>query len=238
MTKTLPLDTPNLVAAAARLRRTMRVWAVLMGAAGAITFAVNSAGHRVLALPWLAAAATLGFGQQPAYLALVAMVWGLSLIHFVPGVAGVFGIDPMVPAAGSSVATVGLILVRVVLLVTAWNQFLLYRLLYGTETATGLDPKLPHIPEVVPNQTDLLALTSRAVGAVGLIAGLAATAGGAASSTMLGLGMSLSVVGLGLGVGAAFSPTRQRGAALFGVGLSALAFLTSLIVGRWLAQTP
>jgi hypothetical protein len=126
--------------------------------------------------------------------------------------------------------------VRVILLVTAWNQFLLYRLLYGTEAATGLDPSLPSIPEMIPNHSDLLALASRALGAVSLIASMAAgTSAGSWSSYLLGFGISLSVIGLGLGLGAAFSPTRRRAAALTGAGLSAFSFVASLAIGRWLA---
>jgi hypothetical protein len=44
------------------------------------------------------------------------------------------------------------------------------------------------------------------------------------------LGGSLGAVAIGLGLGAAFSPTRERPAALLGVGLGLIGYITAVFV--------
>ncbi len=169
------------------------------------------------------------------------LVWGLSLIQFVPGVRQVFGADPLSPLIGNTaVETVALILVRGLLMVTAWSQFLLYRWLYGTESATGLDPGLRPIPEMIPNRTDLLAQLGRALGSLAVLAAFAAAAAGGtiAGARLLEASLAMAILGVGLGLGVAFSPTSRRGAALLGAGLSTSAYLMSLALGRWLTPGP
>jgi hypothetical protein len=104
-------------------------------------------------------------------------------------------------------------------------------MLYGTAQASGLDPALPPVPEVIPNHSDRLALWSAALGALGLLAawGGAALAPAAWTIGVRTLAVAAAAFALGLGLGAAFSPTRRRGAALAGAGLGALAFLSAFI---------
>ncbi|MEX0787349.1 MAG: hypothetical protein WD040_00980 [Anaerolineales bacterium] len=235
MPKPLSLESPNLKEALTRLTRTLRVWAVLQGTTGLLTLYTNSNDHPFEAVPWLVAAALTVTGRQPAYLALVAFQWGISLASFLPGVRTVFGADPLVaPPDVGPVGIAGLALVRVLFLVTAWNQFMLYRLLYGTENASGLDPKMASIPEIVPNHTDTIALIARALGGIGLIATAAAVflSGTGISGLTLGLARASAILAIGLGLGAAFSPTRRRGTALTGIGTGAAGFLLSLALGR------
>lgn len=234
MPRDLPKETPNLKLAVTRLRRTLWVWAALMSGMGLLTLYSNP-GHPFEAFPWLVAGALMTFGTQPAYLALSAFQWGVSLTSFVPGVRYAFGADPLVaPPDVGPVGLVGLALVRLVFLVTAWNQFLLYRLLYGTQGAAGLDPKLRPIPAMVPNRTDSLALAGRLLAvsslAVSLVGGFLIPAAPAALS--LGLARALSTLAMGLGLGAAFSPTRRREAALLAIWIGSAGFLLSLALAR------
>lgn len=235
MPKTLPAESPNLKEALTRLTRTLRVWAVLQGTTGLLTLYTNSNDHPFEAIPWLFAAGLTLTSRQPAYLALVAFQWGISLASFLPGVRTVFGADPLVaPPDVGPVGIAGLALVRVLFLVTAWNQFLLYRLLYGTENASGLDPKMASIPEMVPNHTDTIALIARVLGGLGLLATAASVvlSGSGFSGLTLGLARASAILAIGLGLGAAFSPTRRRGTALTGIGTGAAGFLLSLALGR------
>ncbi|MGH2606014.1 MAG: hypothetical protein ACRDG5_05430, partial [Anaerolineales bacterium] len=230
MPKALPVDTPTLTLAVTRLRRTLWVWAALMGGMGLLTLYANP-GHPFESLPWLTAAALMAFGIQPAYLALSAFEWGISLTSFIPGVRYAFGADPLVsPPDVGAVGVAGLALVRVLFLVTAWNQFLLYRLLYGTQVATGLDPNLPVIPEMLPNRTDNLALTGRLLAVLALPASLLSwfLIPAPLDPLALGLARAMSTLAVGLGLGAAFSPTRRRDAALLAIGLGAAGFLLTL----------
>lgn len=233
MPKALPVDTPNLTLAVTRLRRTLWVWAALMGGMGLLTFYANPE-HPFEALPWLAAAALMAFGIQPAYLALSAFEWGISLTSFIPGVRYAFGADPLVaPPDVAPLGVVGLALARILFLVTAWNQFLLYRLLYGTRRAAGLDPNLPAIPEMIPNRTDSLALAGRILAFLSLpVSVLPWFLIPSQRALTLGLARAMSTVAIGLGLGAAFSPTHRRDAALLAVWIGAAGLLVSLALAR------
>ena len=234
MPKALPVDSPNLTLALTRLKRTLWVWAAMMGGMGLLTFYANP-GHPFESLPWLAAAALMALGIQPAYLALSAFEWGVSLTSFIPGVRYAFGADPLVaPPDVGPVGVAGLALVRVLFLVTAWNQFLLYRLLYGTQGAAGLDPTLPAIPEVIPNRTDSLALAGRLLALLSLPPSLLSwfLIPAPLAPLALGLARAISILAIGLGLGAAFSPTRRRDAALLAIWIGSAGFLLSLALAR------
>ncbi len=224
---------PNLRQAAGRLRRTLWVWAALAAGMGVLTASPAIGGSLVPAIGWLAAAALMGLFVQPVLLALAAAQWALSLVTWIPGVALVVGGDPLTtlltPGAFESF---GLALVRVLLAITAWNQFLFYRMLYGTGRAAGLDLRLPPIPEVVPNRTDTWALAARMLGVVAIAAALLALAlTSPARLLAIQAGLVLASLGIGLGMGTAFSPTGRRGAALLGVGVAAAAFVLALAAG-------
>ena len=174
MPEPIPPLASNLQLAAGRLRRTQWVWAALLGAAALLQWlslrgeASTAGALDVAALAF--AAGLLALSVQPAYLALVAVLWGSSLIRLVPGVAQVFGPDILVGVLGNSwLEIAAAALVRIVLMVTAWNQFMLYRLLYGTAAFTGGEHGVAPIPEVIPNRTDRLAGIALLVGSVGLL---------------------------------------------------------------------
>ncbi len=233
MTTDLTSAHPNLRQAATRLRRTMWIWAALAAGMGLLAGAPAGGGELVPALGWLAAAALMALFTQPALLALTAVQWALSMVAWIPGVARISGADALTtllqPGAFESV---GLAIVRVLLAITAWNQFLFYRMLYGTGQAAGLDPNLPPIPEVVPNRSDTWALVGRLLGVAAIVAALIALAlTTPARLILIQVGLLLASLALGLGLGAAFSPTTRRGAALLGAGLGGIGFVLALAAG-------
>ncbi len=191
--------------------------------------------HPMLPLTWLAIAALLVGRPQPVVLGLVAVAWGFSMVFLIPGIQLVLGGDPLaLLLSGSWVETLAQAIVRVLLLITAWNQFLFYRLLYGTQAATGLDPTLEPIPEVLPNPSARASLASRGIGFIGIMSALMAVPlyGSGAGSLLLGLNYGCSVFATGLGLGSAFVPNQHRGIALAGVLLGCLGLIAGLIVGR------
>ncbi len=230
-------ETANLATAVGRMQRSLWIWGGLFAAMGLLTLTQLRTTHPLAAVPWLLGAALLFVVRQPALLALVSVQWGLSLVVLIPGVGAAFGRDPLLAAlTPAPIEAIGLSLVRVLLAVTAWNQFAFYRMLYGTAGASGLNPNLPPIPQVIPNQTDRLAWTSRLMAFGGLVAAPAAVAARSSglSDEVLTLGLILATYAIGLGLGAVFSPTRQRSQALAGVGLGAIGFLGALAAGAFL----
>lgn len=235
MAEPLPVDDPHLKQAATRLQRVQWVWAGLSAAMAVISWITLGPVYPLAGLPWLAAALLLAVYLQPALLALVAVLWLMSLALLIPGMSRLFGPDPITSIFPSGIVVlVGRAAVRLVLGAMAWNQFLLYRMLYGTERATGLPTGARPIPEVIANRTDRLAASSLALAVVAALSLLAATApldpgiGRYAAQ----LGFACSLLGFGLALGAAFSPTDRRPRALVGLGLSLLAFIGVLAVGR------
>jgi hypothetical protein len=113
-----------------------------------------------------------------------------------------------------------------VLALMAWNQFLFYRLLYGTASMASGAERLPPIPEVVPNQTRGLTYYAWA----GSLAGGLCLALGlrlptlAVAAALQSAALGLAVLAIGLGVGVAFSPTQHRGAALAAVVIGGFVF--------------
>ena len=235
MPDTLPPDHPNLVHATARLRRNLWVWAGLFLAMAGLVYATLGPAHLLRVAPWLAAAILLALGRQPAYLALVSIFWGLTLINLVPGSEAALGANPLAASLGSEpLEILGYAIIQAIMMVTSWNQFMFYRMLYGTQGATGLDPDSPLIPEVIPNRTDRLAWSARLLGVASLIAAISAIplarTGGFAWAVEAGLG--LSVFAIGLGLGSAYSPTRKRSRALVGILLGAVGFAICLAVNQ------
>lgn len=240
MPEILSPKAPNLRLAVGRLRRTLWVWAAMFAAlAGLQWFALLRAPDPVAlvgALGLLLAALAMALDPQPAYLALVAVVWGVSLVRLVPGVAAVFGPDILVALIGNSwPEQLAAAIVRILLMITAWNQFMLYRLLYGTAEFGGGDPNAPIIPEVIPNRAPKLAAAGRLMASVALALAVAAIPLTDAGARVLALHLALvlATYGLGLGVGAAFSPMPRRGPAFQAAGIAAAAYLLALIVGAW-----
>jgi hypothetical protein len=125
-----------------------------------------------------------------------------------------------------------LIVVRVIFMASAWNQFLLYRLLYGTQTGHGLEAGKPDIPEVVPNHTNRLAWSARLVGFAALAADLLAIPLRTSSIAphLLSGGVGAAILAIGLGAGVAFSPTDKRDSALVAVALGVIAFFLAALL--------
>jgi len=245
VTSTLSTDTPNLKLGVSRLRRVLWGWALLLAALGALHLTPMRSEPVVpsllAALPYLACAALLASSLQPSYLAMVAAVWGLSVILLVPSVGAVFGADPLgVLLGNSSVERIVVALVRILFMVTAWNQFLFYRLLYGSASFHGVGPPPPFIPPMVENRTDRMAEWSGMLGFLSLMAPILAMGlqGAGLSRPILQVSLVLATFGLGAGLGSAFSPTSRRGTALRGMLLGALGYLLTLAVGAVLRGFP
>ncbi len=186
-------------------------------------------------LPWIAAAILVALRAEPITLALTGLLWGLSLANLNPGVAELLGPDPLTLIFGSgTLEVIVIVLIRLVIVVTALNQFFMFRMLYGTEGMSGLDPDLADIPMVVPNRSNRFALLSRGLGILSLAGNLAAAAllDSNLGLQVLGLSVGCAVFAIGLGLGSAFSPTQRRGAALTGIGLGAVAYLMAIAIGR------
>lgn len=206
----------------------LRFWALLFAAMGVTAWIALRATHPLAALQWIAAAALFALGSQPAYLVLASALWGLSITSLIPGSADLLGPDPLgLLFAGGVFETIVLIFVRIVFAVMAMNQFLFYRMLYGTERMSGLDESMPHIPEVVTNKTNLLGTVAAALAAVALLAVLTGSVvlSGPTAQLMLQGAAIAAMYAVGLGLGTAFSPTDKRATALLGVFFGALAFL-------------
>jgi len=217
------------------LRRNLWVWAGLFLAMAALVYTALGPTHILRIAPWIAGALLLTFGRQPAYLAVVSIFWGLELIHLVPGAEAALGANPLSASLGSGpVEILGYAVLEAVMMVTAWNQFMFYRMLYGTEGVSGLDPDSPVIPEIVPNQTSslawvalILAIASMITAAVAIPLARESRSGWAVETA---LGQSEFAIGLGLGV--AFSPTTRRRVALAGTIMGGAGFVISLAVNQ------
>jgi hypothetical protein len=232
--ETLPIDHPNLQLARRRLQRTQWLWALLLGAMGWLSYGVLRLEHPLAFLPWAAAAILLVIEPQPILLGLVALIWALSLANLIPGVASLLGPDPLTLLFDpGSLETLVVIFVRLVIVVTAMNQFLLYRMLYGTRSTAGLETDMPDIPEIVTNRADGYALAAAILGMLSILVDLSAVplAPRGLGFQALGISLYLAVFAIGLGVGSAFSPTRRRSASLAGIGLGAAAYLIAIALG-------
>jgi hypothetical protein len=232
---TLPHDHPNLIAATARLRRNLWIWAGLFLAMAVLIYTSLGPPHILRAAPWIIGALLFIFGRQPAYLALASIFWGLELIHLVPGAEAALGPNPLSASLGSSpLEMLGYAVLEAVMLITAWNQFMFYRMLYGTQGFSGLDPDAPLIPEVIPNQTSRLAWAALilALGSVIAAAGAIPLARQARSVWAVDTAMGLSEIAMGLGLGVAFSPTTRRRLALAGTLVGVVGFAFSLAINQ------
>jgi hypothetical protein len=232
--ETLSIDNPNLQLARRRLQRTQWLWALLLAAMGSLAFGVLRPQHPLSFLPWVIAAIMLVVEPQPILLALVALIWALSLANLVPSVAAVLGPDPLsMLFDNGTLETLVLIFVRLVIVVTAMNQFLLYRMLYGTQKTQGLDDDLPYIPEVVANRADGYSRSAAILGLVSILVDISAIPLAALGygTQALSLSLGCAIFAIGLGIGSSFSPTTRRSAALLGVGMGAAAYLVAIALG-------
>lgn len=232
----LPPDHPNLLRAAQRLRRILLAWAFLFLGMSVLTALAQTGRAAVSSLVWLAAAALLTLSPQPAYLGLVAVLWGFSLVGLNPQINQALAIDPIALLLNTDTTQqLALAIVRIVLLVMAWNQFLFYRMLYGTQDTAGLDPGLPAIPIVIPRGTDRLARAALGLAVIGMLGFLAAfLAQGRWAGLPLSLAAGMATLAAGLGLGSAFSPTSRRATALAAIALGTLDYLLIMAAVRTL----
>lgn len=174
-------------------------------------------------------------GLQPALLGLVSVTWALSLLGLVPGINGIFALDPIVLLFEAGlIESLALAFVRGVLVVMAWNQLLFYRMLYGTRGTVGLEPGMPDIPEIVPNRTARLETYARWAGISGGLIILAAhfIPNNEIVLPLLSSALGAGMVAVGLGVGVAFSPTESRTAALGSIIFGGIIFLLAIVSAR------
>ena len=247
MPQSLSPDHPNLLRAVSRLRRILIAWAVFFGAMAALTV---FAAPGVIPLQWIAgltllvisaapdpARSSKRFGLQPALLGLVSVTWALSLLGLVPAINQIFALDPIILIFDAGLLeSIALAFVRGILVLMAWNQFMFYRMLYGTQGTVGLESGMPDIPEVVPNRTALLEAIARWSGIAGgaIILVSFAVQSSNALLPMLSSSLGLSMLAVGLGVGVAFSPTERRSAALGSVVVGGIIFVVSILAARLL----
>jgi hypothetical protein len=235
MSKGIPPDNEHLIAASKRLRRILLAWAALFAALGLLTLLALRGNLPIAALPWLAGALALAVSSQPVMLAYVAVTLGISLVALIPTINQTFAVDPVALLFGiGTIEIIALAVIRLILLIMAWNQFLFYRMLYGTEGASGLDPDWKTIPEVIPNRTDQLAVLARWFALAAIVFALLSfpldNLGLARVPLVIAFGLVALAVGIGVGV--AFSPTQKRRIALTAVGLGVLAFMMLLSISR------
>ncbi|MFQ5923014.1 MAG: hypothetical protein ACE5M4_09230, partial [Anaerolineales bacterium] len=240
-------DHPNLQEAVSRLRRILLAWVALFAGMAVLTF-LTSPG--VIPIQWMAGIALLTLsaapdpahggaflGLQPALLALVSITWALSLLGLVPAINQVFALDPIVLMFEAGlIEGVALAFVRGVLVLMAWNQFLFYRMLYGTRGTVGLEPGVPDIPELVPNRTALLETYARWAGISGggIILAAYVFPNSDLLLPLLSSSLGAGMVAVGLGVGVAFSPTDRRPASLGSIVVGGIIFVVSIVSARLL----
>ena len=237
MPKTLSTQDANLVKAVERNARSLNLWGVLLIAAGAVTqFAVWDS-HPVAGFPLMAIGAACLIWKDPALFAAVGTIVAFSIPASLNARVSLLGPDPLAQLTDlNAIERVAIALGKVLIALTAGNQFLMFRLLYGTARATSDDANLPLIPAMVPNRTDRIARWARTLGIAGGIAALlgwlllAVDPAAFLTRVAAELGGSLGAVAAGLGGGAAFSPTEEREAALFGVSLGLVAFVAAAIL--------
>lgn len=237
MPKTLSKTDPNLLTGVRRLKRVQRVWGVLLIGLGTLTELAATSAHPVSGLPFIAVGLFVLRWAEPAMLATVATLVAFSIVPSINPRLTLLGPDPFLQLADPSfLELLAVVIGKALIVLTAANQFFLYRFFYGTRRASTADPNQDVIPEMVPNRTNDLARWARWIAIGGLIF--------AAGSIFLNfldpsayvprlwaeIGGSLATLAIGIGLGAAFSPTDARRAALFGVAAGAVAYVVASLV--------
>ena len=218
-----------------RLRRTLIIWALIFAGMALLSFFALRQNYPLAFLPWFIGAVLFATRVEPIYLSLVAVQWGISLITLIPGVSYFIGPDPLSFIFDSGFLEILVLIgVRLIFIFTSFNQFLFYRLLFGSEKMTVDSDDLPDIPEVIPNRSNRFAVLSRILGLGGIFISIAAPSilGGDLADPALSLAIYAGTYAIGFGLGAAFSPTDRRSVALSGVGFGSLAILMALIISR------
>jgi hypothetical protein len=198
---------------------------VLLGGLGILSLLAQQGKHPLASLGYFLAAGLLLFDLQPVHLAMTSVLWGISLTALLPGVNDVLATDPIGLMFGVGfLESLALAVVRLLLLIMCWGQFMFYRMLYGTVDMVAMQPDLAIIPEVIPNRSVRLVNQSWVLLGLAVIALLLA---GRLSELAL-LSYSLSGPAIGMFLGVAFTPTRLRRAALAGILAGVMVFFFSL----------
>ena len=237
MPKTLSKTDPALLSGVRRLQRVQQVWGLLLIALGLLTELAATSAHPVAGLPFIAVGLFAFRWAEPALLATVATLMAFSIVPSINPRLSILGPDPLLQLADPSfLELLAVVVGKVIIVLTAANQFFLYRFLYGTSRATTDDPNQAIIPEMVTNRTNGLARWARWIAIASLIfvigAGLLRFVDPDPFIPRLWaeIAGSLGTVAVGIGLGAAFSPTDQRRAGLFGVGAGLLAYFVASVM--------
>lgn len=241
MPKTLSASDPTLRASVGRLQRTQRVWGILLLALGVLTFGQHYQNHPIAGLPFIIIGLLCLVWGDPFLLAPVGLLMAFSIVPTISPNLPLFGPDPLRQMFQlSGIELVGLIIGKILIVVTAFNHFSFYRFLYGTARASLDDPSLPVIPELVPNRTNRYARWAQWLGGLGLAGSALALVLAFVERTaytpyiLAELGGSLGGLALGVGFGVAFSPTDERPTALRGALMGLLAYVVASGVLWWL----
>lgn len=225
MAKTFSTSDPHLRRAVARFRRISIAWAMLLAGLGALSLLAQQGKHPLVSLSYFLAAGLLVLDLQPVHLAMTAVIWGISLTALLPGVNEVLATDPIGLLFGAGfLESLALAVVRLLLLVMCWSQFMFYRMLYGTAEMVGMQANLPAIPALIPDRSDRLVALSWAM--LGIAAVALLLVGPLPEISLLSYSLSGPAVGILLGV--AFTPTQRRRAALAGILVGVMVFFFSL----------
>jgi hypothetical protein len=237
MPKTLSKTDPALLTGVRRLQRVQTIWGLLLIGLGFLTELAATSAHPVSGLPFIAVGLLAFRLAEPALLATVATLVGFSIVPTINPRLTLLGPDPVRQLGDPSfLELLAVIIGKALIVLTASNQFFLYRFLYGTRRASTPDPNQAIIPEMVPNRTHGLARWARWIGLASLIFTVGAILLRLADPDPFiprlwaEIGGSLATIAVGFGLGAAFSPTDFRRAALFGIGAGLIAYFTSSVL--------
>lgn len=236
MPKKLSKTDPALLAAVARLRGAQQLWGALLIALGIVTELAATSEHPVAGIPFILIGLLAFRWADPVLLAAIAALMAFSIVPTFNPRLTILGPDPAGQMmALSPIEQVALVVGKVIVVLTAANQFFLYRFLYGTERATSDVPDQDIIPPMVPNRTDGLSRWARLIALVGIALGAAALylAGMDPSAylpkVLAEMGGSLATMAIGIGLGCAFSPTDERPAALTGAAVGVGAYVLAAL---------
>ena len=155
MPKTLSKTDPALLSGVRRLQRVQQVWGLLLIALGLLTELAATSAHPVAGLPFIAVGLFAFRWAEPALLATVATLMSFSIVPSINPRLSILGPDPLLQLADPSfLELLAVVVGKVIIVLTAANQFFLYRFLYGTSRATTDDRCLSRRPHIANSIDD------------------------------------------------------------------------------------